>query len=427
MEKYNTTKNTKVPVKVPVKYLQKLFSDPKIYIPKVKGTHKPDINKPWYVYYYFRNPVTEKMEKYIEKHGVNRFKTISQRKEACKIVKKSMLRFLQEGGNPFEIKKTKQDFTTKSQFTVSEALNLAFKEKSKVWGQTSIDVNKTQFKIFKDWLQTNKILDLNIRELTKRHIVIFLNQLTDKESRAVGNTTRNNYRRLISSLLSQMVDDDILDLNFVTSIPKLKTNPEKNQPFNQKQLIEIREYLKVNDIYLYTFMKFIMYALMRNVEVCRLQVKDIDLDNSIIKIRTKTEVSSTILIIPLLKEVLKEMKLHLFQPEDYLFTKNKTPGPWEVEKETSKVRFFSFRFKKMRDKIGKDINLNNNHTIYSGRHTTVLNLFNSFKKQGMTDLESKHKLMTITRHKSLDGLENYLRDIGASLPKDYSDDYTFKF
>lgn len=71
--------------------------------------------------------------------------------------------------------------------------------------------------------------------------------------------------------------------------------------------------------------------------------------------------------------------------------------------------------------------LHKNHNIYSGRHTTTLDLYNSFKNQGLTDLESKHKLMTITRHKSISGLENYLRDIGASLPKDYSNDYTLNF
>ncbi|PKH51876.1 hypothetical protein CXF68_14800 [Tenacibaculum sp. Bg11-29] len=420
-------KRVKVPVKVPVKYLQKLFTNPKLYIPKIKGTSRPDINEYWYVYYWFRNPTSNLLEKYREKQGINRLKTISQRTEAGNNLRKATLRFLQDGGNPWEIKKFKEDLINKETFSVSEAFDIAFKEKCKVWGQTSKDVNNTQYNVFIKWLKSNNLFTISIKELTKRHIVIFLNELTDQNGRANSNTTRNNYRRLISSLVSQMVHDDILDFNFVLAIPKLKSVAQKNQPFTLKQLNAIKEYLIENDLYLYTFMKFVMYALMRNVEICRLQVKDIDLDNNIIKVKTKTEDSATILIIPKLKKVLLKMELDKYSPTDFLFTKNKTPGTWVVEKERSKVNFFSRRFEKMRKAIGKKNNLNKNHNIYSGRHTTALDLFNSFKNQGLTDLENKHRLMTITRHKSISGLENYLRDIGASLPKDYSDDYTLNF
>ncbi|WBX78372.1 site-specific integrase [Tenacibaculum ovolyticum] len=427
MKDFFYIKNIKVPVKVPVNYLKKLFSTPKLFIPKIKETGKPNIDKSWYVYYFFRNPHTGLLEKYVEKQGINRLKTISKRTEAGNNLRKATLRFLQEGGNPWEIKKFKEDLVNKKKFSVAEAFDIAFKEKCKVWGQTSKDVNNTQYNVFLKWLTSNNLIKLNIKELSKRHIVIFLNELTDQSGRANSNTTRNNYRRLISSLVSQMVHDDILDFNFVLAIPKLKSVAQKNQPFTLKQLNSIKEYLIENDKYLYTFMKFVMYALMRNVEICRLQVKDIDLDNNIIKVKTKTEDSATILIIPRLKEVLLKMELDKYNPTDFLFTKNKTPGTWEVEKERSKVNFFSRRFEKMRKAIGKKNNLNKNHNIYSGRHTTALDLFNSFKNQGLTDLESKHRLMTITRHKSISGLENYLRDIGASLPKDYSDDYTLNF
>lgn len=71
--------------------------------------------------------------------------------------------------------------------------------------------------------------------------------------------------------------------------------------------------------------------------------------------------------------------------------------------------------------------MDKDHSIYSTRHTVAVDLFLSSKEQGLTDLEAKHKLMPITRHKSLSGLENYLRDIGASLPKDYSKNYSINF
>lgn len=52
-----------------------------------------------------------------------------------------------------------------------------------------------------------------------------------------------------------------------------------------------------NDEYLYDFMQFVMYGLMRPIEVCRLKIKDIDIENNTIAVRSKTELRATILII----------------------------------------------------------------------------------------------------------------------------------
>lgn len=134
-----------------------MFTNPKLYIPKIKESDKPNIIKPWYVYYYFRNPTTGLLDKYIEKQGINRLKTIYQRTEAGNNLKKATLRFLQEGGNPWEIKKFKEDLIKKNKFSVAEAFNIALKEKGKVWGQTSLDVNNTQYNVFIKWLKSNFI------------------------------------------------------------------------------------------------------------------------------------------------------------------------------------------------------------------------------------------------------------------------------
>ncbi len=420
----------KVPEKVPVISIKKMFSEPILYIPKIKGTDKPDINKPWYISYYFRNPFTGEMEKIIEKKGINRIKTITERKQVGNDLRRARLRLLQEGYNPFvekeekqEAKKLEEDIIHKENFTVLEALEIALKEKNKTWAEKTRNGNKSLYNQFVDWIIEKKLGDKDINELTKRHIVIFLNGITDSRS----NTTRNNFKSVISSLLTQLVDDDILEKNVAKKIPDLETTPEKNQPFTKQQLNKIKDYLIEHDTYLYEFMKFVTYGLMRPIEICRLQIKHIDLANNVIlQAETKTE-RANILIIEPLKKVLLNMNLEQYQPDDFLFTKNKVPGLWEVKRESSKTEFFSRRFKKVKNKIGKEILLNSNHGIYSARHTVALDLFFSFKKEGLTDLEAKHKLMTITRHKSLDGLSNYLREIGASLPEDYTKNYTVDF
>jgi hypothetical protein len=78
-------------------------------------------------------------------------------------------------------------------------------------------------------------------------------------------------------------------------------------------------------------------------------------------------------------------------------------------------------------KLKKELKLSKNHGIYSFRHTAAIDLFTTYKNNGLTDLEAKNKMLPITRHKSINSLAKYLRDIGASLPKDYSDDYSLDF
>ena len=431
MKDYLCSSFAQVPVKVPVSFLKKVFSKPQLYTRKVKGTQKLDITKDWYVWYYFRSPFTGKMEKFIEKKNINRFKTITQRKKAGNNLRKVRHRLLQEGYNPFEEKIDKQKefekevgLIDKQNYTITEAFKLAITEKNKVWAESSRDTNKSLYNVFIKWLEEKKLDTKNITELTKRHIVIFLNQ---RNSDSNSNSTRNNYHRLISSLIGQMVDDDIVERNFVKDISLLVEKATKNKPFTTQQLQAIKRYLLENDPYLYDFIFFITYALLRPVEVCRLKVKDIDLKNNILHVNTKTESYATVLIIEPLKKKILEMDLEKYKPDDFLFTKFEKPSDWQIGKEKSKVDFFGRKFKKVKKAIGEEINIEKEHGLYSSRHTVVLDLFFSFKKQGMTDLEAKHKLMPITRHKSIEGLENYLRDIGASLPEDYSDDYTLNF
>ncbi|WP_435415028.1 tyrosine-type recombinase/integrase [Polaribacter aestuariivivens] len=396
-----------------------MYTKPKIFIPTkiVDGKKVPTIEKGkyWYVYYYYRNPVTGVLEKYIEKQGINRIKTITERKRAIKNLQKAVLLYLQKGYNPFE--DLKESLVDKENFTMQEAFKIAIEEKSKVWSIATKKGNIIIFNLFTNWLQKNNLLNEDIKKLTKRHVILFLNSLK------VNPTTRNSYRRIISSVIGQLVADEIIQTNFVNSIPKLKETPVKNKAFTKQEITNIKNYLLKEDPYLYTFIKFVMYGFMRPVEVTRIQIKDINLTRNIIQIKSKTETTATIYITSQLKETIAAMQLENYNKTDFLFTKFFKPGKWETETEKAKPNFFTNRFKKVKEQLG----FGKEYGIYSFRHSSAVDLFTSYIKQGLTDLEARHKMMPITRHKSIDSLNKYLRGIGASLPKDYSDDYTLDF
>lgn len=412
-------KSIKVPVNVPINFNKHLFSEVKIYIPKklVKNILVPCVDKgcDWYVYYYYRNPYTDKMQKFMEKRGINSYKTLAKRKKAANNLRKALTRFLQLGNSPFEAKPSTE--IEKESFTILESLQLAYDEKRKIWSESTKNSYKSLFDVIKNYIEESSLSKRDINELSKRHISLFLNGLT------VTPVTRNNYRRFFVSLIEQLITDGILTHNFASSIPKLKEKPTKNKPFTKDQLIAIKNYLNENDPYLFMYIQFLMYAFLRPIEVNRIKIKDININQKIINLSTKTEVYATVLIIDKLQEVLNCMNIDFSKKEYTLFTKFEKPFFWETSIEKSKADFFSHRFKKVKEAL----QLGDEYGLYSFRHTSTLDLYHTSLRQGLSQLEAKHKLMTITRHKSMAGLDAYLRDIGAELPKDYSGDYSFDF
>lgn len=115
-------------------------------------------------------------------------------------------------------------------------------------------------------------------------------------------------------------------------------------------------------------------------------------------------------------------KLNELPKNYYLFTPDGNPGPWRASVKR-KVDFFGGRFKKSKVKLGIPSQKNS----YSLRHNAAIDLFTSFIEQGMGEKEAIYALLKITRHKSESALRNYLRDIGAILPKDWSEHYNISF
>lgn len=402
---------------VPVSNHRMRYSNPKIFIPKAKnkkGVLKPTIaaGKYWYVKYSYRNPETGLMEMF----------RIKERTRAIKNLRTAVQNLLERGYSPFEY--FPENVLTKKTWTTKEALNLALEEKKKVWSASTTKINQFPVNVFIRYLETSNLYHKNINDITKRHIILFLNNLGKDKNKPVNPATRNTYRKIISSLFNQLVADDIINKNFVESIPKLVSKPKKNIPFRKKEMKTIKEYLLEHDPYLYLFIKFVMYGFLRPVEVCRIKIKDINIDRNTISVQSKTEdaTANTVFLTKQLKDTITEMEIQKFNSEFHLFSSKLKPSIW-VADDTVKRTYFGRRFAKVK----KALSFDENYGIYSFRHTAAIDIFTTYKQQGLTDLEAKHKMLPITRHKSIDSLNKYLRDIGASLPKDYSDDYSLDF
>ncbi|MFL1012090.1 tyrosine-type recombinase/integrase [Flavisericum labens] len=410
------------------------FSEPKIY--DANG----DLTKRWYVYFSFVDPRTGKLKRMKNIYGkTNRYKTKESRYFLLSLYKKRLLKLLKEGYDPFEdntaryLKKTKspagenpQDKTSSTKEVIStpeevpkeedkqglpvkEALEYALKLKTNIVGERTLVDYRSRCDLFLKWQSERFKTIETIDQVDKKMVSEFLNHVQLKTSPR----NRNNYRTCLGSLFQVLEDNDIIDKNFISAIAKLKTNPKRNKTYSEKQHQDIFDYLEKQDPIMLLFIKFVSYNFLRPIEVCRLRVKDINLDSNTLQFQAKNKALKTKIIPDILVKDLPDLRG--IDGDMLLFTPNKIGGTWEATL-SSRRGFFSNRFNKV---VKQHFGLDKNYGLYSFRHTFITKLYRSLVSES-SPFSAKSSLMQITGHASMSALESYLRNIDAELPKDYS-------
>ena len=148
------------------------------------------------------------------------------------------------------------------------------------------------------------------------------------------------------------------------------------------------------------------------MEVCRLRVGNINLDEKTLMVKAKNK--------PLKRKIIPQKLIDDLpylsgcDPADFLFIREGCPGPWEAT-ENNRRDFFSKEF----NKVKKHFKLGPDYGIYAFRHTFITKLYRQLRTS-YGQSETYDKLMLITGHQTLKALQQYLRDIDAELPEDYS-------
>ncbi|WP_158850550.1 tyrosine-type recombinase/integrase [Algibacter sp. L1A34] len=426
---------------------KKDFSVPKIY--NANG----NLAKRWYVYFSFRDPKTGRLKRMKNIYGAaNSHKNKEDRLALLTRYRRRVLKLLQEGYNPYidntefhknrlakkseipapveqpkivpvdkplptEVKieapqplKQKQKEKVADKMTIREAFDFSLELKAKVINERSLQDYSYSTNAVVKWLKENKPKIKTIDQFTKKVALEFLNSVLLKTS----SRNRNNYRLNLSSLMQTLEDNEIIDSNPIRKIPVLKSTPTRNKTYTTQQQENIFSYLEKEDPILLLYIKFISYNLLRPVEVCRLKIKDFDLKNNTIQFKAKNSPLKTKLIPKILLKELPD--LSKLNPENFLFTPIKIGGAWDAS-ENNRRDHFSKRFKTV---VKKHFKLDENHALYSFRHTFITKLYRALLENSSPHA-AKSELMGITGHASMDALEKYLRDIDAELPNDYSD------
>lgn len=402
--------------------MKRNYSEPKIYTGGIKikeWKHLSEIEKVkalkknWYLYYSFRNPATELLERQPNiKLGVNWYKTKEERFEILDNYKKSLSILLKNGYNPYDEEETVEAEIIEEDIilTIEEAFAMGIKLKEKVLAEKPFATFKLRTNHFKDWLNKKGFQNKQIRAITKKATQTYLNEIVVKTSAR----NYNDARGILSSLFQVLEGNDIIIDNFISKIPILKSIPTRNKTYTQTVQEQIFTYLKEKDSQLLLFILFISYNFLRPVEVCRLRIEDIDIVGKRIYVKAKNKLVKTKIIPEIL---LKELpNLENKDKKHFLFTPNGI-GEWETKNEDDKRGYFTKRFKKV---VKVPMKLGVEYGLYSFRHYFIGKLYQELAKE-MTPFETKSKLMLITGHTTMTALEKYLREIDAVLPEDYSE------
>ena len=416
-----TEKYTKIPLlKMASKSVIKFYTggvDVKKWSSFTPSQKKEALRKSWYVRWYFSNPKTKKLERQGNiKAGVNRLPKMNDRVKMLKEIRKHLKKAIKQGYSPYE--EINDNFETeKKHINIKDALKKAHDHsKLTVSKVTSNDYfyAKEQFLDFIGL--TNQLKD--IKEVNKTTIIKFLNQKLEKTSAR----TRNNYKSSLSALFTVLENKlNLIERNFIKDISNEKTKVKTDRTFTKTELKNIVDWLKYTDPYLLTYIRFIAYNFLRPVEVNRLKVKDINLEESLLYFQAKNKPLKIKRIPSIFIEDIKSLNLHLYNKEYFLFTPKNEPADWDSS-DNSRRDTFSKRFKKVKDKF----NLGSQYGLYSFRHSFITNLFRylrSVEKKSYS--EAIEVMQPITGHETRVALERYIHQIDADIPEDWSEKIDF--
>jgi integrase len=414
---------TDIPVKITINVMEKSYSEVKLYQTKVNDIPVIIPGKSWYIYYYYRNPKTNKMVKFMDTCKINKYKTVKERNKVGKAWVNAYTVLLQNGFNPFtpEGIPTVVDKFNIENYTVKNAIEYALKNKAGELKTATFNDYNTRGGVFIQWCKENGLDGLNIRDLKEIHLIAFFNYLVDPNGRNIGMTSQDNYKRCLSSIFGKLKKDKIISVNIV-DYETSKDEPIKNTPFTGLEVQKIKEYLLKNDVQLYQFILFVIYEFLRPVEIIRLTIENINIIEKTLTVETKTNRKKTKKLIAPIIEFLETIHFENLPKKANLFTNTNLFEIWDA-KEKTKVDHFANRFKKVKQALG----FGKDYGIYSFRHTAALDLYNTFVKQGANHNEAVSKLMPIIGHSNEKTTEKYLREVGALLPKDYGEFYTLDF
>lgn len=358
----------------------------------------------WYVYFRYLNPETEKFDKIIAPTlSINRdFPKFKDRYREIKELRESIKQLLEDGKSPFEVSLVDGEV-----MTIEKAIDYALSNKKLKVSEDTYTNYEIRAKQLKEYLRKKGLDKRDTRTFNFKVIREFLKEVARKSSMK----NRNNALRVVKALFTEMYKNDIIESNYVAKIDVEKVHSERFKSYSHKQAMEILDHFENNDPYLALFIKFVGYNFLRPVEVTRLKVGDLDLENKLLSVWVK-QGKNKIKRIP--DAIIEELsKYDLSKKTNYVFGLKGIGEKWD-RPPSSRRQTISKRI----TKIIRELGYGDGYVLYSFRHTFATIGYKNLRKRLSKD-EALDTLMGYTGHSSRVALQSYIHYIDAEIVDEY--------
>lgn len=289
------------------------------------------LSQNWYIQYYFYDSVIKK-KKFVVIKGMNRFKTLDERREATRqLIENELQQLKQKGFNPITGKFSPlPDDCIEPSTIFMDALRKAFKL-LKLEYSTKAEIKTTinQLEIAAKRLGFDKF---EIQNVKRKHLIQIFEVLpTLKKSwSAYG---YNNSRAYVMMLFKKLMLMEAVETNPVKEIPKEPVVTKMKRVLSLDERKIINEYLLKIDPVFHRFVHIFFHSGCRRTELCGLKVSDVDLRSQAFKVLVKKGRHHRECLRPI-KNIAVDFwaaQLEGAGREDYVFSSTFRPGKFKLQ------------------------------------------------------------------------------------------------
>lgn len=351
-----------------------------------KGTAKYVDYKPakltrgakWFVSFSFRNPETNKFQRFKVYQGINSIKDKQEKEDFARDLKQAVNNYLDQGNSPFE--KDPELIPIKT-WTLVQGLNyfkthLTDRGLRKRTIQTYESVLRQMYKGLAPLMQTE------INQLNKAQISGFLRNTHTQNK--WSNTTYNNNITALRAIFNYLIEQEIMIINPAKLIKPLPASTTKHRYFDDETFEKIKNEA---DPVLLRFLMFLYHTGTRPNEARQLRYEHIIRERKLLRVPAGISKNKKDDYVPLSDYVIENYK-----GEGLIFG--------------TSVNYFTQRFNKLKVKL----KLPKEMSLYSIKHTRCIHL--------AQDKVDPYAIMQLFRHSGLDITMKYLKDLGISVDRE---------
>ena len=280
----------------------------------------------WHIQYYFYDTAINK-RKFVLVKGMNRFKTLIERREAtAQLIENELYNLKEKGYNPITGKFFIERFgSIEPTEGFIDALRKAYKL-LKLEATTRQDVSSS-INFFETAAKKIGIERSEIQCVKRRHLRQLLDTVGELK-KSWSAYSFNNCRAYLLMLYKKLLEEDAVDVNPVKEIPKQKIIFKLKRLLDEHERARIDTHLKEVDPNYRRFIHIFFHSGARKTELVRLKVEDVNIEKQVFKLFIKkgNQQREELRAIKNIALDFWKVQLEGASPDDYVFSSNFRPG-----------------------------------------------------------------------------------------------------